>query len=59
MPMVDITMFPGRTREQKIAMMKAVTEAIVASLGTAPETVQITIREVSKQDVSVAGVPKG
>jgi 4-oxalocrotonate tautomerase len=57
--MVDITMFPGRTREQKIAMMKAVTEAIVASLGTAPETVQITIREVSKQDVSVAGVPKG
>ena len=59
MPIVEMTMIEGRTPEAKMAMMKAVTEAIVTTLSAPPEAVRIIIREVPPLHFAVAGVPKG
>ena len=58
MPFVRIELFPGRTREQKAAAAKAVTEALVSTLGHGPESVYITFWEMQREDCAVAGVLK-
>ncbi len=58
MPFVRIEMFPGRTRDQKAACAKAVTDAIVNTLGIGPNSVYITFWEMQHEDCAVAGVLK-
>lgn len=59
MPFVRIEMFPGRTREQKAACAKAVTEAIVNTLGApSAKSVYITFWEMQREDCAVAGLLK-
>lgn len=55
MPYVKIEMFTGRTREQKAALVRAVTDAFVAHAGSKPEDVQIVIQDVAKSDWATAG----
>lgn len=57
MPFIQITMLEGRTVEQKHALMKSVTDAVVGTLGNNPESVRVAIYEVSKEAWSVGGVP--
>lgn len=59
MPIVEITLMEGRTREQKTALMKAVTEAVVTSVGAPVEAVRVILREVPPAHFAVGGVPKG
>jgi 4-oxalocrotonate tautomerase len=59
MPIVEITLIEGRNKEQKTALFKAVTEAIVTSIGAPAEAVRIIIREVPPEHFAVAGIPKG
>lgn len=56
MPIVHIHMFEGRTIDQKRAMVKGVTGAIVDSIGCKPEVVRIVIHEIQRQNVGDAGV---
>jgi 4-oxalocrotonate tautomerase len=59
MPFVRIELFPGRTREQKAAAAKAVTEALVNTLGgSGPESVYITFWEMQREDCAVGGLLK-
>lgn len=55
MPMVKIELFKGRTREQKAAAAKEVTEALTRSLGVKPESTQIIFVDVEKADWATAG----
>jgi 4-oxalocrotonate tautomerase len=59
MPICDITLFEGRTKEQKRALMREVTDAVIRAVGAKPETVRVILREIPRDAVSVAGVPEG
>ena len=56
MPTVMIDFYKGRTLDQKRAMVKKVTEALVETINCKPEAVKIIIREVSKENISDNGV---
>ena len=56
MPIVQIEMFEGRTLEQKRAMVKEVTQALVSTVNCPPEAVKIVIREMKKEDLAEAGL---
>jgi len=58
MPLVTIMLIEGRTQEQKKAMFKAVTDAIVKSLGAPREAVRITLNEVPMEHFSVGGMTR-
>lgn len=58
MPIVDVTIFKGRTPEAKKNMMKAVTEAIVETLGAPRQDVRVIIREIERENFTVGGEPK-
>ncbi len=55
MPIIQVNMLEGRSAEQKRGMVAAVTEAIVNSLGVAPESVRIMIHELHPEHFAVAG----
>ncbi len=58
MPLVTIMLLEGRTQEQKKAMFKAVTDAIVTSIGAPREAVRITLNEVPMEHYSVGGMTR-
>lgn len=55
MPVVQIDMAEGRSLEQKQAMAKKVTEAVVETAKCAPEAVTVLIRELPKTNIAKAG----
>jgi 4-oxalocrotonate tautomerase len=55
MPIIRVELFPGRTREQKRAFTKAVTDAFVATCGGTPQSVHVIFQDVQKDDWGVAG----
>lgn len=57
MPIIRVELFEGRTREQKRALVQALTETYVRVLGGTPEAVTILLQDVAKQDWAVAGTP--
>ena len=56
MPMIRVEMYKGRTRDQKRALARALTEAFNSTCGGKPESVHVVIAEVDKEDWAVAGV---
>lgn len=55
MPIVQIEMLEGRNLDQKRAMAKKVTEAIVETLQCKPEAVTIIMREMPREHLAKAG----
>ncbi|MBM3571977.1 MAG: 4-oxalocrotonate tautomerase [Alphaproteobacteria bacterium] len=55
MPMIRVEMFAGRSREQKRAFTKAVTDAFVQTCGGTPQSVQVVFFDVEKDDWGVNG----
>lgn len=58
MPIVHIELLEGRTQEQKNAMVKEVTEAIVRTTGANKEAVHIVINDMEKGNYAVGGKTK-
>ncbi|MDX9916921.1 MAG: 4-oxalocrotonate tautomerase [Gudongella sp.] len=58
MPIIQVELLKGRTVEQKRAMAKKVTEALVETVNCPPEAVKIIIREMEFENFSQAGVLK-
>jgi 4-oxalocrotonate tautomerase len=58
MPIVELTLIEGRSHRQKADAVKAVTQALVESLGAPPESVRVIIREIPPEHFAVAGVLK-
>ncbi len=56
MPVIHVHLFEGRTLEQKRKLVSAMTEAVVKSIDTKPESVQILLHDMAKSNVSIAGV---
>ena len=55
MPLIQISTYPGRTREQKESFAKAITNAAVQILGTKAEHVIIVYNENSKENWFLSG----
>jgi 4-oxalocrotonate tautomerase len=55
MPMVTVILKEGRTVEQKREMVKAVTEAIVKTVGAKPEAVHIVIHDEPAHNIGGGG----
>ena len=50
MPVIQVELFAGRTREQKRAFTKAVTDAFVATCSGTPQSVHVIFRDIEKDD---------
>jgi 4-oxalocrotonate tautomerase len=57
MPEVFVHAVEGRTPEQKRALMKEITNAVVRNFDAPPEAVVVTIVESMKVNKAKAGVP--
>ncbi|MEM1950685.1 MAG: 2-hydroxymuconate tautomerase [Candidatus Nitrosocaldus sp.] len=55
MPLVTISLWPGRTQQQKEELAKAITDAIVKVLGSKKEHVIIVFQDTPKENWYVAG----
>ena len=58
MPIVSIMMLEGRSLAQKKAMYKAVTDALVESLGAPRDSVRIILNETPMDHFVVGGVTR-
>ena len=58
MPIVEITMVEGRTIDQKKALLRSVTDAIVGSLSVPQGNVRIILREIPTAHFAVGGEAK-
>jgi len=57
MPEIVVHLAAGRTSQQKKALMKDITDAVVKNLGVDPERVVVQIVESPKDSKSRGGVP--
>lgn len=48
MPLVEVTLVEGRTPEQLRALISALTDAVVASVGAPKANVRVVLREVPR-----------
>ncbi|MFB1082031.1 2-hydroxymuconate tautomerase [Jeotgalibacillus sp. JSM ZJ347] len=55
MPIVTVKMIEGRSDDQKRALVKKVTDAVVETTGATPDKVSIIIEEMKKTDYGVGG----
>ncbi|MDA7963581.1 2-hydroxymuconate tautomerase [Ruegeria sp.] len=56
MPIIRVEMFPGRTREQKRALVSELTDAFVRTAGGKPEGLHVVITEIDAEDWGSGGV---
>lgn len=56
MPTIRVEMLEGRTPEQKTALVKALTRAVVDSLGTKPESVDVVLFDIKRENWATGGV---
>lgn len=57
MPLIAISMYPGRTKEQKEAFAKAITNMAAEILKTKPQDVIVTYDERSRENWYISGQP--
>ena len=57
MPIVQISMIQGRTREKKEELIKKVTDAIVEVLQISKDRVHIILNEIPKENIGDGGIP--
>ena len=56
MPTLRVELMEGRTPEQKKELAKALTEAVVKTLGSKPESVDILMYDIRRHDWATGGV---
>jgi 4-oxalocrotonate tautomerase len=57
MPLIEVSMYPGRTKEQKDEFAEAITDAAVQILKTKPEHVIVIYNEKPKENWFQSGKP--
>jgi 4-oxalocrotonate tautomerase len=55
MPTLRVELMEGRTVEQKKALVTALTKAVVETLGTKPEAVDILLYDIRRHDWATGG----
>jgi 4-oxalocrotonate tautomerase len=56
MPTIRVELLEGRTAEQKTALVKALTQAAVEALGSKPESVDVLLFDIPRQNWATGGV---
>lgn len=56
MPIIQVHLIEGRSKEIKQQLISEITEAVSRTLGNAPETIRILLNEVPKENWGIAGV---
>ncbi len=56
MPTIRVELMEGRTPEQKKQLVKAITQAVVDTLGGKPDAVDILLYDIKRGDWATAGV---
>lgn len=56
MPYVNVQITKGATRDQKSALVREITDALVRILGKKPEHTHIVIQEIADQDWGYSGM---
>ncbi len=59
MPIVRVEMWPGRSRECKEDLSRAITEVVVEKLGCPLQAVTVVLVEVPKENWTIGGKPCG
>jgi 4-oxalocrotonate tautomerase len=57
MPLVEISLWPGRSPDVKAKIIREVTDAVVRTTGAPPEAVEVIIRDTPKTDWGHGGKP--
>ncbi len=55
MPTLRVELMEGRTLEQKKALVQALTQAVVDTLGSKPESVDILLYDIKRHDWATGG----
>jgi 4-oxalocrotonate tautomerase len=58
MPIVEVTIFEGRSDDAKLDAMKAITGAVVGSLNVPAGDVRVIIREIPRHHMTIGGALK-
>ncbi len=58
MPIIEVNMLEGRTTAQKRAMVAAITDGVVSTLGVPADSVRVIIREMHAEHFAVGGLSK-
>jgi 4-oxalocrotonate tautomerase len=56
MPTLRVELMEGRTPEQKKELVRALTQAVVDTLGSKPESVDILLYDIQRGDWATGGV---
>jgi 4-oxalocrotonate tautomerase len=56
MPTIRVEMLEGRTPQQRTALVKALTQACVDALGSKPESVDVLLFDIPKQNWATGGL---
>lgn len=56
MPTLRVELLEGRTPEQKKELVKALTQAVVDTLGSKPESVDVLLYDIRRADWATGGV---
>ena len=56
MPTIRVELLEGRTPQQKTALVKALTQAVVDSLGSKPDSVDVVLFDIPRQNWATGGV---
>lgn len=56
MPTIRVELLEGRTPEQKTALVRALTQAVVESLGSKPDSVDVVLFDIPRQNWATGGV---
>lgn len=56
MPTIRVELMEGRTADQKKALVQALTQAVVDTLGSKPESVDVLLFDIKRQDWATGGV---
>ena len=57
MPLIQVTMVAGRTREQKHALIANLTATLADTLGVDASRVRVAIYEISADEWGIGGLP--
>jgi 4-oxalocrotonate tautomerase len=55
MPIINVEIFPGRTRDEKRQLARRFTDSMVTICGAKPEAVHVLFREIDTADWAKAG----